>query len=130
MPSIPGPPTCGPTPTPGEPPPIQVGTHARLQRTESTQTLPDVSSSPGPQGGSFTETGSVKHEQRRLELDRETRWCELPLAQWMQRYTSGRELPVGVVSKPFTVDFEHQEQGMYAGLVSILCDMWPCCSCM
>ncbi|KAI0706239.1 hypothetical protein C8T65DRAFT_230973 [Cerioporus squamosus] len=122
-----GPPTCGPSPTSGEPPPHPSQPpgdgRARLHRTESAQTLPDVSSSPGPRGGSFAETGSVKHEQRRLELDRETKWRELPLTEWMQRYASvGGELPTSVTPKPFAIDLEHQEEGMYGGLVAGLND--------
>ncbi|RDX44295.1 hypothetical protein OH76DRAFT_1421484 [Lentinus brumalis] len=127
MPCNTGPPTCGPSPTSGEPPlpSNQSLGDARtdLHCTESANTLPAVASPPRPQSGNFAETGSAKREQRRLELDRETKWCELPVARWMHRYTSGGDSPVGVISKPFMIDLEHQEQGMYDGLTTGLNNM-------
>ena len=71
---------------------------------QRTRTLSDVS-------------GSNKHDQRRLDLDREMVWQERPLEHWFRSCLPGPD-PEGVTFTPFKVDLESQEQGMYAGLVS------------
>ncbi|KAI0801496.1 hypothetical protein C8Q74DRAFT_1242404 [Fomes fomentarius] len=112
-----GPPSSGPSPTTGEPPPLTTLGYPRprLQRT-NTLSVSDVSSPPSPKGGSFTETGSARHDQRRLELDRETPWLELPVINWFERCTPGDQLPDGMTFDPFVVDLKAREQGMYHGL--------------
>ncbi|EJF67468.1 hypothetical protein DICSQDRAFT_142985 [Dichomitus squalens LYAD-421 SS1] len=93
-----GPPTCGPTMY-NEGDPSTEGASARVQRS---RTLSDVS-------------GAIKHDQRRIELDREMRWREVPLEHWFRTYMSGAD-PTGISFQPFAVDLESREQGMYHGL--------------
>ncbi len=62
----------------------------------------------------------ARHDQKRLELDRETPWFELPVIDWFERCAPGDELPDGMTFDPFIVDLKAREQGMYHGLVSVL----------
>lgn len=95
-----GPPSRGPT-LPFECNPASDA--APPPRVQRTRTLSDIS-------------GTNKHDQRRLDLDRGMVWREQPLEQWFQGCLPGAD-PTGVSFPPFTVELENQEQAMYAGLV-------------
>ena len=62
-------------------------------------------------------SGSNKHDQRRLDLDREMVWQEQPLEHWFRSFLPGAD-PEGVTFAPFRVELASQEQGIYVGLVS------------
>ncbi|KAI1791953.1 hypothetical protein LXA43DRAFT_369093 [Ganoderma leucocontextum] len=99
MTSCSGPPSRGPTLAfEGNP----AGEAASPPRVQRARTLSDVS-------------GTNKHDQRRLDLDREMVWRERPLEHWFQSCLPGTD-PTGITFAPFKVDLEHQEQGMYSGL--------------
>ncbi|PIL31104.1 hypothetical protein GSI_05800 [Ganoderma sinense ZZ0214-1] len=94
-----GPPSRGPTSTFEYNPAGDAASPPRVQRV---RTLSDVS-------------GASKHDQRRLDLNREMVWREQPLEAWFQSCLPGAD-PTGVTFAPFKVELENQEQGMYVGL--------------
>ncbi|PIL31118.1 hypothetical protein GSI_05814 [Ganoderma sinense ZZ0214-1] len=94
-----GPPSRGPTSVFECNPAGEASSPPRVQRA---RTLSDVS-------------GTSKHDQRRLDLDREMVWREQPLDAWFQNYLPGAD-PTGVTFASFEVELANQEQGMYAGL--------------
>ena len=76
---------------------------ASIAHVRRDRTLSDVS-------------GAVKHDCRRLELDREMLWREVPLRQWFGSYMPGSD-PTDISFPSFVVDLGTREQGMYSGLV-------------
>ncbi|KAM5538320.1 hypothetical protein V8D89_007922 [Ganoderma adspersum] len=94
-----GPPSCGPTLAFECNPASDAASPPRVQRG---RTLSDVS-------------GTNKHDQRRLDLDREMVWQERPVEHWFRNFLPGPD-PEGVTFASFKVDLESQEQGMYVGL--------------
>ena len=79
---------------------------ASIAHVRRARTLSDVS-------------GAVKHDCRRLELDREMPWREMPLRQWFESYMSGSD-STDISFPLFVVDLGIGEQGMYSGLVRML----------
>ena len=77
-----------------------------LAHVRRSRTLSDVS-------------GAVKHDCRRLELDRKMPWRELPLRQWFESYMPASD-PTDISFPSFAVDLGTREQGMYSGLVRML----------